>query len=86
MEKANKRIAAVYILLLFAVCCNAVTESLKNYLKSHENAFDNQLLELSSIPSIATDPAYATDVARAAQWLTQRLEKAGFKVRFHSVR
>jgi acetylornithine deacetylase/succinyl-diaminopimelate desuccinylase-like protein len=38
------------------------------------------LIELVRIPSVSTDPAYAGDVARAADWLAQRLRGLGLDV------
>jgi len=38
------------------------------------------LIALVRIPSISTDPAYAGDVARAADWLAERLRALGLDV------
>ena len=38
------------------------------------------LIELARIPSVSTDPAYAGDVARAADWLAERLRALGLDV------
>jgi acetylornithine deacetylase/succinyl-diaminopimelate desuccinylase-like protein len=38
----------------------------------------DRLLELLRIPSISTDPAYAADCARAADWLVDDLKTLGF--------
>jgi acetylornithine deacetylase/succinyl-diaminopimelate desuccinylase-like protein len=38
------------------------------------------LIELVRIPSVSTDPAYAGDVARAADWLAGRLRALGLEV------
>jgi acetylornithine deacetylase/succinyl-diaminopimelate desuccinylase-like protein len=38
------------------------------------------LIELVRIPSVSTDPAYAGDVARAADWLAERLRALGLDV------
>ena len=41
----------------------------------------DRLLELVSIPSISTDPAFAGDCARAAEWLVADLKSIGFDAR-----
>ncbi len=41
------------------------------------------LLEILRFKSISTDPAYADDVVRCAQWLLVRLAKAGLKSELH---
>jgi len=38
----------------------------------------DRLMELLRIPSISTDPAFAPDCARAADWLVQELQSLGF--------
>ncbi len=38
----------------------------------------DELLEFLAIPSVSTDPAYRSEVERAAGWLAGRLEAAGF--------
>jgi acetylornithine deacetylase/succinyl-diaminopimelate desuccinylase-like protein len=40
-----------------------------------------RLMELLRIPSISTDPAYAADCARAADWLVDDLKTLGFDAR-----
>lgn len=40
-----------------------------------------RLQDLLRIPSISTDPAYAADVRRAAEWLAKDLEAIGFTAR-----
>lgn len=48
-----------------------------NYAESHADAFVDQLLDLLRIPSISTDPAYAAEVRRAAEWLLDDLRRIG---------
>ncbi len=44
----------------------------------------DRLLDLLRIPSISTDPAYAGDCARAADWLVEDLQSLGFEARAHA--
>jgi acetylornithine deacetylase/succinyl-diaminopimelate desuccinylase-like protein len=37
----------------------------------------DELLDFLRIPSVSTDPAHTADVASAAQWVVQRLQRAG---------
>ena len=49
---------------------------------SAEGAFSaslNRLMELLRIPSISTDPAYANDCAKAADWVVKELTALGFE-------
>jgi acetylornithine deacetylase/succinyl-diaminopimelate desuccinylase-like protein len=43
----------------------------------------DRLRQLLSIPSVSTDPAYAADVARAAQWVADTLRDCGLDVAVH---
>ena len=48
---------------------------------NHDRAL-SQLIEFASIPSVSTDPAYATDVHAAAAWVAARVASSGpFTVR-----
>jgi len=51
--------------------------ALSNYLRQERKRHLRELKELLSIPSISTDPRHATDVKRAAKWVSDRLERAG---------
>jgi len=51
--------------------------ALSSYLKQQRNRHLGELKELLSIPSVSTDPQCATDVKRAAKWVSDRLERAG---------
>ena len=48
-----------------------------NYAKEHSGAFLAELFALLRIPSVSTDPAFAGDVAQAAQWLADHLSSLG---------
>ncbi len=43
---------------------------------SHEKLFA-ELAELIAIPSISADPEHASDLARAAEWVAERIRRAG---------
>lgn len=42
-----------------------------------------RLIDLLSIPSVSTDPAYKADVVRAAQWVAGQLREVGLDVVIH---
>ncbi len=44
----------------------------------------DRLMALLRIPSISTDPAFAPDVARAADWLVADLQSLGFAAKAHA--
>ncbi|HUG35239.1 MAG TPA: M20/M25/M40 family metallo-hydrolase [Anaerolineales bacterium] len=47
------------------------------YLEENHERFQNELIELLRIPSISHDPAYKTDMDKAARWLADRLRSMG---------
>ncbi len=51
--------------------------SVKNYLEEHKDRFLSELVELLKIPSISADSKYKDDVARAADFVHQKLLDAG---------
>ena len=51
--------------------------SLECYLDSHRQLFKDELFQLLRIPSVSTDPAHATDVRAAAEWLLRQFETMG---------
>jgi len=46
-------------------------------LADNEGRYLRELAEFVGIPSVSTDPAHASDVRRAADWVAERLRKAG---------
>jgi acetylornithine deacetylase/succinyl-diaminopimelate desuccinylase-like protein len=59
----------------------SLQEVLDQLCASHDRIL-NELIEFASIPSVSTDPARAADIAAAARWVANALEKAGpFSVR-----
>ena len=47
------------------------------YLETHQERFLDELLDFLRIPSISALPERAADVARAGQWVADRLRAAG---------
>ena len=47
------------------------------YAKEHADRFVDQLTDWLRIPSISTDPEYADDTRRAADWLADDLRRIG---------
>ena len=46
-------------------------------LADNQDRYLRDLTEFIAIPSVSTDPAHAADVRRAAEWVAERLRKAG---------
>ena len=47
------------------------------YLEDHQARFVAELLDFVRIPSVSAKPSHDADVARAAQWVRDRLDQAG---------
>ena len=47
------------------------------YIKSNEDRFLNELLDLLRVPSVSADPKYKADVARCAEMVRVRMQEAG---------
>lgn len=47
------------------------------HLERHFEAYVAELTEFARIPSVSTDPAFKAEVARAGQWVADRLRRAG---------
>ena len=54
-------------------------EKALEYAKQHGDRFVTELEDFLRIPSISTDPAYAGDVRRAAEWLADNLRRVGME-------
>ncbi|MBI3233309.1 MAG: M20/M25/M40 family metallo-hydrolase, partial [Bacteroidetes bacterium] len=50
---------------------------IEQYLNSNKDRFLEELFELLRIPSISADSAYKDDVAKAAEFVAQKLTAAG---------
>jgi acetylornithine deacetylase/succinyl-diaminopimelate desuccinylase-like protein len=50
-----------------------------DYLHQHRARAVEEFLDLLKIPSISTDPAYAAEVHRAADWVSNRMRRAGIE-------
>ncbi|SHK72587.1 dipeptidase [Rhodothermus profundi] len=55
-----------------------MTDQALSYVETHFARFVEELKELLRIPSISTDPAYAAEVRRAAEWLAAHFQALGF--------
>ena len=53
--------------------------AIDTYIKTHEDRFLNELLDLLRIPSVSADPKYKADVARCAEAVKERMEEAGLE-------
>ncbi len=47
------------------------------YIEANKDRFISELLDLLRIPSVSADPAFSSDVLRAADYLAQKLRDAG---------
>jgi acetylornithine deacetylase/succinyl-diaminopimelate desuccinylase-like protein len=54
-------------------------QELDSYIKTNEDRFLNELLDLLRIPSVSADPKYKADVARCAEEVKKRMEEAGLE-------
>ncbi len=52
-------------------------ENIKKYINTHKDRFLEELMDLLRIPSISADPAYKSDVLKAADLVRSRLLEAG---------
>lgn len=54
-------------------------QQLDNYLDANQSRFELDLVDWLRIPSVSTDPAFASDVRNAAAWLSTRMSQLGLK-------
>ncbi|MEZ4808177.1 MAG: dipeptidase [Flavobacteriales bacterium] len=54
-------------------------QAIDTYIKTNEERFLNELMDLLRIPSVSADPKYSADVARCAEAVRTRLEEAGLE-------
>ncbi|MBI3930118.1 MAG: M20/M25/M40 family metallo-hydrolase [Armatimonadetes bacterium] len=59
----------------------AMDEPLDKYLEENRDRFLEQLVELVSIPSVSTDPAYRPAIRRAAEWVEAWCRRIGLESR-----
>jgi acetylornithine deacetylase/succinyl-diaminopimelate desuccinylase-like protein len=51
----------------------------QDYLNTHQDRFTAELADFVRIPSVSADPAHVADVARAGDWVADRLRRAGIE-------
>jgi succinyl-diaminopimelate desuccinylase len=54
------------------------TTDIQQYLDENASRFQDDLLEWLKMASVSTDPAFAPEVRRAAEWLKNRFDQLGF--------
>ena len=57
----------------------ATLDAVLSQIDRNEAGALQRLFELLAIPSVSTDPNYADDCARAADWLSRELQGLGFE-------
>ena len=50
-----------------------------DYTRTHADRFMQELIDLARIKSVSTDPAFAPEVRRAAEWLADTMRSAGLE-------
>ena len=73
------RSIAVIFVILGCHLARAHPDDALKYLRSHETKFVEDIKSLVSIPSVSANPKNLEDVLRAAEWLQNRLQSAGFE-------
>ena len=54
-------------------------QAIDSYIKTNEERFLNELMDLLRIPSVSADPKYKADVARCAEEVKKRMVEAGLE-------
>ena len=49
------------------------------YAEAHRDEILKELVAFARIPSVSTDPAYAEHIGEAADWVAERMRRAGFE-------
>lgn len=55
------------------------SQSARQYSRKHAQRFRQELHDFLRIPSISTDPAYAANMHRAAEWLAEHMRSLGLE-------
>ena len=55
-------------------------KDIESWLREHEGEAIETLKAFCRLPSVSTDPAFASDVRRTAEFAASQLEKAGFPI------
>ncbi|MFN3939377.1 MAG: dipeptidase [Chitinophagales bacterium] len=50
---------------------------IKSYIETNKDSLLNELIEVLRIPSVSADSKYKKDVERTAEWMAEKLKKAG---------
>src|SRR5215813_8132084 len=49
------------------------------YVAAHRAEIIDELIAFARIPSVSTDPAYAAHIAAGAEWVAERMRRAGLE-------
>jgi len=73
-------IAIALIGYLAVFFTSSVSDPVLRFAAQNIGRYDEELIQLSSIPSISSLPEHGKDIEEAAQWLLARLTTAGLEV------
>lgn len=68
------------VLALLISCCGADLRTSLEYASARHEEYVSELKEIVAIPSISAQSRFLPDLLRAADWVRDRLVKAGLKV------